>query len=398
MEKSVTVRAPVNIAVIKYWGKSDENQIFPINSSLSATLNMDQLCTTTTIASSPKFTQDSIVLNGKPDNIQSKRLQNCLSTIKSLALKHQTVPQSFISQKILITTSNNFPTAAGLASSASGFAALTFALAKLYNLDVNSKTTDLSQIARIGSGSACRSLSGGFVQWHKPNASLGVVSNATQVFEHTHWPELIILICIVNDKQKETSSTVGMRRSTDTSDLIVLRDLVTQKRIERITRAIKEKDLPAFAEVTMKDSNQFHAVCLDSYPPIKYMNETSWEVIKMVHKYNDSKNAVKVGYTFDAGPNAVLFLERKDFPDFLKCLLWFFPENNNNNKVAKEKTVYVQGGEKQLVEQVRKEQLQEVKMEGMKRQEGVLRSILVTSLGRGPEEVLVSQDGKGSKL
>eukprot|EP01088_Endostelium_zonatum_P015343 TRINITY_DN3715_c0_g1_i1.p1 TRINITY_DN3715_c0_g1~~TRINITY_DN3715_c0_g1_i1.p1 ORF type:complete len:390 (-),score=108.47 TRINITY_DN3715_c0_g1_i1:64-1233(-) len=389
METSVTVRAPVNIAVIKYWGKSDEAQILPINSSLSATLNMDELCTTTTITASPSFTEDSIILNGNKDNINAKRLQNCLQTLKFLAKQHKTVPESLLSQHIQITTSNNFPTAAGLASSASGFAALTFALSKLYHIEPT--TTDLTQIARVGSGSACRSLAGGFVQWHKGDSFTNQPSSATQVLPHTHWPELVILVCIVNDKQKETPSTVGMQRSVHTSDLIVLRDLVTQKRIEMIRSAIQSKNFAQFAEITMKDSNQFHAICLDTYPPIKYMNEVSFEVVRLVHLWNELQKEVQVGYTFDAGPNAVLFLERKNLEQFLKALVWFFPSKSEGDKVGE----YVVGGQREVVEGL------EVKggmgVEGMKRQEnGVLRSILVTSVGRGPE--VVEGTDKGAKL
>ncbi len=119
----VTAQAPVNIAVIKYWGKRDEALILPLNSSLSTTLNMADLCTTTTVMASDKFTQDRLWLNGKEENLNTPRMQKCISELldRSPLVKKDEQGKRFYFH---ICSVNNFPTAAGLASSASGFACL----------------------------------------------------------------------------------------------------------------------------------------------------------------------------------------------------------------------------------------------------------------------------------
>ncbi|KAF6078714.1 mevalonate diphosphate decarboxylase [Phyllostomus discolor] len=162
---AVTCTAPVNIAVIKYWGKRDEELILPINSSLSVTLHQDQLKTTTTAAISKDFTEDQIWINGRKEDIGQPRIQACLRQIRHLARKQRSgeeeedpLPLS-PSYKVHIASVNNFPTAAGLASSAAGYACLAYTLARVYGVE-----SDLSEVARRGSGSACRSLYGGFVE------------------------------------------------------------------------------------------------------------------------------------------------------------------------------------------------------------------------------------------
>ncbi|KAG8447329.1 hypothetical protein GDO86_014699, partial [Hymenochirus boettgeri] len=209
--KKVTCTAPVNIAVIKYWGKRNEDLILPINSSLSVTLHQDQLKTTTTAAASREFTEDRIWLNGKEDNIHHPRLQACLREIRRLARKRRNeggdgnVAQ-ILSRKVHICSANNFPTAAGLASSAAGYACLVYTLAKLYEVE-----GELSEIARQGSGSACRSLYGGFVQWMMGERDDGKDSLARQVEPECHWPELRVLILVVSDVMLYTAS--GSARS-----------------------------------------------------------------------------------------------------------------------------------------------------------------------------------------
>ena len=174
----VTAQTPTNIAVIKYWGKRDEVRILPINDSISVTLDPDHLCTLTTVAVSPSFDRDRMWLNGKEISLSGSRYQNCLREIRSRADDVEDKEKGIkIAKKdweklhLHIAPHNNFPTAAGLASSAAGFACLVFALAKLMN--VNEDPSQLSAIARQGSGSACRSLFGGFVKWNMGNKEDG---------------------------------------------------------------------------------------------------------------------------------------------------------------------------------------------------------------------------------
>ncbi|XP_073525796.1 uncharacterized protein [Phyllobates terribilis] len=331
----ITAQTPTNIAVIKYWGKRDETLILPVNDSISVTLDPSHLCTTTTVAVSPSFDQDRIWLNGKEISLSSGRFQSCLREIRSRANEVEDEQKGVkISKKdwenlhVHIASYNNFPTAAGLASSAAGLACLVFALAKLMNVEEDHGL--LSAIARQGSGSACRSLFGGFVKWEMGSNDDGSDSMAVQLADENHWDELVILIAVVSSRQKETSSTSGMRDSVQTSLLLKHRaEKIVPKRIREMEEAIKNRDFPSFANLTCADSNQFHAVCMDTYPPIFYMNDTSHRIISLVEKWNRAEGTPQVAYTFDAGPNAVLIARnRKVATHLLQRLLFFFPPSN----------------------------------------------------------------------
>ncbi|GAB2276878.1 Diphosphomevalonate decarboxylase mvd2, peroxisomal [Dionaea muscipula] len=296
----VTAQTPTNIAVIKYWGKRDETLILPINDSISVTLDPDHLCTTTTVAVSPSFERDRMWLNGKEISLAGGRYQNCLREIRNRATDIEDEEKGVeIAKKdweklhVHIASYNNFPTAAGLASSAAGFACLVFALAKLMNLKEDQEK--LSAIARQGSGSACRSLYGGFVKWIMGKNDDGSDSRAVQLADEKHWNDLVILIAVVSSRQKETSSTTGMRDSVETSMLLKHRaEEVVPKRIREMEEAIKSRDFPTFAHLSCADSNQFHAVCLDTSPPIFYMNDTSHRIISIVEKWNHAEGTPQV--------------------------------------------------------------------------------------------------------
>ncbi|XP_017762769.1 PREDICTED: diphosphomevalonate decarboxylase [Eufriesea mexicana] len=314
---TVTCIAPVNIAVLKYWGKKDEELILPVNDSISATLDTDHLFTKTTVMTSENFKEDRMWLNGQEENMENCRLQRCLTEIRKRA-KHS----KHLQWKIHICSENNFPTGAGLASSAAGYACLVLALAKLYEIK-----GELSSIARIGSGSACRSVIGGFVKWSMGSLPDGSDSIAKQIVPASHWPEMRVIILVLDDTRKKVPSSIGMRRSMETSDMLKLRiNYVVSDRAKRIERAIIEKDFETFAICTMKDSNQLHAICMDTYPPLFYMNEESRAIVDLVHTYNETVKKVQVAYTFDAGPNAVLYLLEENVPEFLGVLLYAYPE------------------------------------------------------------------------
>ena len=116
------------------------------------------------------------------------------------------------------------------------------------------------------------------------------------------------VILVVSDKEKDTSSTSGMETSRLTSLLLQHRaSNIVQKRLEEMEEAYLQKDFETFGRITMQDSNQFHAVCLDTYPPIFYMNDTSKLIIRLVHIINSFFGSIRAAYTFDAGPNAVIY-------------------------------------------------------------------------------------------
>ncbi|KAL2914660.1 diphosphomevalonate decarboxylase [Polyrhizophydium stewartii] len=344
----VTCSAPVNIAVIKYWGKRDTALVLPTNSSLSVTLSQDHLRSTTTVRCvAADEAGDRLWLNGKEESIAaSKRLRNVLADARRLRRAAEAADPALPALAELplrICSVNNFPTAAGLASSASGFACLTYALHTLYSLPLS--VSEASRLARVGSGSACRSLFGGFVAWEMGQRDDGADSMAVQVASETHWPDMEALILVVSDARKDTGSTEGMQQTVETSTLLRERIAsVVPRRMRQMTAAIHARDFDSFAELTMADSNQFHAVCLDTYPPIFYMNDISRAIIRLVTAYNrlfikpvaaadaagDSAPAAtsrgyRAAYTYDAGPNAVLYLPREHVTEVLGLVNHFFP-------------------------------------------------------------------------
>uniref|UniRef100_A0A1B0CBF5 Diphosphomevalonate decarboxylase n=1 Tax=Lutzomyia longipalpis TaxID=7200 RepID=A0A1B0CBF5_LUTLO len=323
--ETATCTAPVNIAVIKYWGKRDEKLLLPINDSVSVTLS--EMYAKTTIAASPNFSKNRLWLNGQEQTFDSPRIINVLRQFQEEVKKSGAQGEKY-SWNIHICSENNFPTAAGLASSAAGYACLVYTLATLYGLQ---DKIELSSIARVGSGSACRSVFGGFVQWEAGIRADGADSVAVQLAPATHWPDLEILILVVSDNKKKTSSTGGMERSVKTSPLIDYRaKQIVPGRVEKISKAIQERDFDTFANITMQDSNQFHAICLDTFPPCVYLNDVSHAIIDVIHRLNEASGKITAAYTFDAGPNACLYLMRQDVPHVLNVIKRAFPSDRDH--------------------------------------------------------------------
>lgn len=362
----VTCTGPVNIAVIKYWGKRDEKLILPLNSSVSVTLHQDQLRTITTVATSQNFEKDQIWLNGIEQNIENSRLQAVIKEVKKRARNRKRKSDG----KLHIVSENNFPTAAGLASSAAGYGCLVYTLAKLFKIN-----GELSDIARQGSGSACRSIYGGFVVWDKGKKDDGSDSTSKQIAPHAHWPELSVLILVVSDQTKHTSSTSGMQTTVQSSELLQQRLFSLTIREQQITEAINNRDFKTFAEFTMKESNQLHAVCLDTYPPIAYMTCVSHLIVRLVHLYNDWQKDIKVAYTFDAGPNACLFMLESEVPRFYSLVKHFFLSENVDS--------IIQG--LPIPEHICNDE--DVNNFNIKRQEGSVKYVIHTKPGPGPQEV-----------
>ncbi|XP_074645538.1 diphosphomevalonate decarboxylase-like isoform X2 [Tubulanus polymorphus] len=381
--RRITCTAPVNIAVIKYWGKRNEELILPLNSSISATLHQDQLRTKTTVAISPSFTEDRIWLNDKVQSIDNPRLKAVLKEIRRRSCKrrHEETNDSDTSRwHVRINSENNFPTAAGLASSAAGYACLAYCLSKLFHIE-----GDVSDIARIGSGSACRSIYGGLVMWDCGIEKDGSDSRAKQLFTESHWPQMRIIILVVNDQKKITASTAGMQQSVETSSLLDYRvKHIVTNRVQKLTEAWNDKDFETFAEITMQESNQFHAICRDTYPPIFYTNDTSNTIMQLVHAYNRSQNQVKVAYTFDAGPNACLFMLEDEVTKFVSLINHHFP--SNDPLTMKGLQCDIQPINQKI----------EVKF---KPQSDAIKYIITTQVGPGPrviqtDEHLISQSGE----
>eukprot|EP00741_Cyanophora_paradoxa_P004562 tig00000808_g4430.t1 len=341
----VSCTAPVNMAVIKYWGKRDSKLILPVNSSLSATLDQADLMTHTTVTASKGYERDRMWLNGKEHDIDGNeetamRLRRCIAALRERAgdVEHDdghggkivVRKEDWPHYKLHIASVNNFPTAAGLASSASGLACFVYTCAQLLGVK-EAYAGELTSIARMGSGSACRSLAGGFVRWNMGAKADGSDSIAEQVVTETHWPELRILILVVNDEQKDTGSTPGMQLTVSTSPLMQHRaGAVVPGRLAAMEAAIAARDFDAFARITMQESNELHAVCLDTFPPIFYMNDVSRAIVRMVHQYNERVGSLAAGYTFDAGPNACIFTTAERVPGLLAAALHLFPPSTSS--------------------------------------------------------------------
>ena len=322
-------KGPINIALIKYWGKDDEELITPLNNSISLTLDTNTFYTetkvtikqTSEVKDNTKENDISLIINGKPSNI-TKRIKNIFK--KFLSMDNQICKELSISKlDIKIESINTFPIASGCASSASSMAALVLAITSALKLENIISKTELTKIARLGSGSACRSIFGGICEWEKGNKD---DSMAVQLYEKNYW-DLGIKLIIVSQKEKDVSSSLGMKITKETSELFKYRiNYIVKQNLENIKKCLKEKDFNNFAEIIIKDSNNFHACCRDSYPSINYLNEESDFIMKIVMSLNKIYGKNICAYTFDAGSNAFLIYEMKNktiIDDFFNFILGF---------------------------------------------------------------------------
>eukprot|EP01084_Bolivina_argentea_P055972 102511_1 len=373
----VTVEAPVNIAITKYWGKRDPNLNIPLNDSISITLDMQCMCTQTTITINrnqntiENKNKNSISLNNGTPIPFNQRINNLITAIHQYLMKTKNNSTIF-NDIITIKSMNNFPTAAGLASSASGYAALAKGLCILYGINDDKIITI---IARHGSGSASRSLHSGFVKWFALNPNKSEYKNnddikididpfdsyAQQLFDDKHWIDLKVIICVASSKEKEIGSSVGQILSAQTSELLPQRLKNVKQRDILLQNAIKQRNFDQFAYISMKDSSEFHAICLDTFPPIFYLNDTSRAVIKLCHLMNDwyknkyvnnNGDEYMVCYTFDAGPNAVLVTRNSECLNIMMKAIknTFFNGYNNNGLWIEDKLQLWNGNDKMDIE------------------------------------------------
>eukprot|EP00698_Gefionella_okellyi_P007367 TRINITY_DN1798_c0_g1_i1.p1 TRINITY_DN1798_c0_g1~~TRINITY_DN1798_c0_g1_i1.p1 ORF type:complete len:416 (-),score=72.11 TRINITY_DN1798_c0_g1_i1:1252-2316(-) len=331
----------------------------------------------TTVMASKKFTEDRLWVNGA-DHPLTGRVKRVLTVLRERA------DPEWQEYGIHICSENNFPTAAGLASSASGFACMVFSLAKLLNVS-EAYQGELSSFARQGSGSACRSLYGGFVKWEMGvDTKTGRDSIAVQVAPETHWPELEIMILVASDAKKHVASTTGMETTVLTSSLLKHRaSHDVPDRMARMEAAIAARDFEAFGKITMQDSNSFHAVCLDTYPPIFYLNDTSRAVIHLVHQYNAYHGSIKVAYTFDAGPNAVIYAPRENIKSFLQTVMYYFPPTADTSADFASPAVLEAAGLDSAISAKSISRTLEQAI-GMQQRPGALKKIYHSKVGDGP--------------
>jgi diphosphomevalonate decarboxylase len=277
-----TARAFPNIALVKYWGKRDEELILPAAGSLSLTL--DALPTTTTVEVGAGSGQDVLILNGEPASASATaRTSRFLDVVRDLAGDRRAA---------VVTSRNAAPTGAGMASSASGFAALALAAATAYGLDLDRPA--LSRLARRGSGSACRSVVPGLAIWHAGD-DLGSFA------EPVPGPDLRLVPVIVSRRPKAVSSRRAMRRSRDTSPFFPAWVSSTEQTLDRMRDALAAGDVQRVGELTESHALRMHAVIASCTPPVRYLSPASLEVFDAVQRLRD--DGVAAWATADAGPN-----------------------------------------------------------------------------------------------
>jgi diphosphomevalonate decarboxylase len=277
-----TARAGANIALVKYWGKRDARLNLPAAGSLSITL--DALETVTHIEADNRLTKDVFELDGRAE--PSEAITAFLDLIR---------PAN--GPRCRVVSRNNFPTGAGLASSASGYAALTVAAARLFRPGLD--RSELSCVARRGSGSAARSLFGGFCLMEAGESASGSDCRAYQLFEAKHWP-LAVVVAVTAAGPKAVSSRAGMNRTMETSPYYPAWVESVSGDIDEARSAVETRDFDKLADVSEFSALKMHASALAARPGLLYWNAATLVCLEEIRRLR--RKGVGVFFTVDAGP------------------------------------------------------------------------------------------------
>ena len=281
---SAIAQAHPNIAFIKYWGNRDNALRLPVNGSISMNLNGLFTRTTVTFNSSQR---DSLVINEHPVTGKGlERVSSILDLVRGM---------TNINERAEVSSTNNFPAGAGIASSAAAFAALALASSRAAGLTLSEG--QLSRLARRGSGSASRSIPSGFVEWMMGTGDDDSV--AVSIAPPEHWA-LTDCIAIVNASHKKTGSTEG-HAVAGTSPMQNARVADAPRRLDICRNAILQKDFETFANIIELDSDIMHSVMMTSNPPLMYLQSATVEIFHQVRGWR--AGGLPVGYTVDAGAN-----------------------------------------------------------------------------------------------
>jgi diphosphomevalonate decarboxylase len=281
-----TAIAYTNTALIKYWGKLNEELIIPMNNSISVT--NDTLKTTTTIEFSDEYKSDLFLLNG----------QKATGNIKQKVINHLDYIRSLSSTKVKakVMSENNFPTSAGLASSASGFAALTVAVCDALELGKNDQ--ELSRISRRGSGSSCRSIFGGYVEWLKEDEQGD--SSAIQLADEK-WFEISNIVVVLNSEKRKINTRDAMKLSKETSPVYKTRVRNINQQLDIIRKSIKEKDFTLLGRTAEMDCLNMHFTAMTSNPSLVFWTPDTLALMKAVVEMREQD--IEAYYTIDTGAN-----------------------------------------------------------------------------------------------
>ncbi len=289
-----TAVAHPNIAFIKYWGNRDDALNLPSNGSIS--MNLNNLEARTTVTFTPDLKSDFLSINHTTaDREALERVSKILEIVRHKA---------GISLFAKVESVLNFPIGAGIASSAAGFAAL--AMASVHAAGIEMNEAEISRLARVGSGSACRSVPDGFVEWHMGDSN--ETSFASTIFPSDHW-DLYDTIVVLLNKPKKISSRAG-HLLAHYSPLQEARVQDTPRRLEICRKAIRERDFSLLANIIELDSNMMHAIMMTSNPPLQYWEVGSLAIMREVPLWRSE--GLHVAYTLDAGPNVHLICQKED--------------------------------------------------------------------------------------
>ena len=292
---SATARAHTNIALVKYWGKRDSELMLPQTDSLSLTLS--EFYADTRVEFSNRLDHDELIIDGQSINDKGlKKVQKVLDLVRKM---------SHIDLAARVESENHVPMAAGLASSASAFAALAAAASTAAGLKMSRR--DLSRLARRGSGSATRSIFGGLVEWHRGIDDL--TSYAEPIMEEVDFP-IEMMAILLNTEQKKVSSTLGMQHVVETSPYYPAWREVVAADMQKIKQAIDKHDINEIGHIAQTNALRMHALNLAADPGFTYFNDAT---LKAMHAVDDLRaNGTNCYYTMDAGPNVKVIYDRAD--------------------------------------------------------------------------------------
>lgn len=280
-------QAQPNIALVKYWGKRDARLNLPAGGSLSITL--DALRTRTWVCFDDRLSSDQLSRDGDEDPRELARVSACLDFLRERA---------GVGHRARVQTSNSFPTGAGLASSASGFAALAVAGSGALGLDLDPR--ELSVLARRGSGSAARSIFGGFVEMAAGERADGQDAFASPLLAPQEWP-LSVVVAVTSRRAKDTGSSAGMERSRSTSPFYPAWVEAGAGDLAVARRAVSERDFAALAQVSEHSCLKMHATMLSSTPGLIYWSGATVDCLHRIRGLRD-RDGAGVFFTVDAGP------------------------------------------------------------------------------------------------
>jgi len=287
-QQSATAEARANIALTKYWGNADDALRIPANDTISITL--DQTRTVTTVSFAPHLEADRVQIDDqRPSAAARDRVIRHLDRFRRMA---------GTSWRAEVQSRSNFPAAAGIAASASGFAALTMACAAALRLDLSLR--EMSRLARQGSGSAARSIFGGFVLLH---AGQNVEDAFAEPLHPADWWDVRDLVVVVSDSAKAVASSAG-HRLAPTSPVHSTRLARVEVLNRHLRAALAKRDFVTLGEIAEEDALLMHAVMMTSHPALLYWLPQTLALIRRVYRWREQGLAVY--FTVDAGPNVHL--------------------------------------------------------------------------------------------